>query len=103
VALYLVQWDDVKNKYKRGGSAPDFRAGRSNVGQGVTSLAVTFASALSDTDYAVTVSWQNTQDSGHQIQPLVITSFSTTGFTVNWASPTDTANYKLNWIVLKQG
>ena len=103
MALALVQWDDVENKYKRGGAAPNFRAGRSNVGQGVTSLAVTFGTSLPDTNYTVIVTWQNTVGSFPQQQPLVVTAFSVSGFTVAWPAPTDSTNYRINWLVMQMG
>ena len=103
MALQLVQWDDVSNKYKRGGAAPDFRANSSAVGLGVTSLVITFSSALPNANYVVVPAWMNTSGGFPQQQPLIVTVFSTTGFTVTWSAPTDTTSYKINWIVMQQG
>ena len=105
MSLSLVQWDTSKNSYVRGGVAPTFRAGVSAVGAGVQSLAVTFSSALPDTSYAVVPSWMNTTGGGFtpQQQPLIVTAFTTTGFTVSWSAPTDASTYLINWIVIQQG
>lgn len=103
MALQLVQWDDNENKFKRGGASPDFRAGRSNVGVGVSSVTVTFSSPLPDTTYTVLPALQNTVDAFPQIQPVLVTGFSVNGFTATWVAPTDSANYKLNWLVFAPG
>lgn len=103
MSLALVQWDNVDNKFKVGGASPDFRAGRSNIGAGVTSLTVTFSSAISSTNFAVTCTWYNTTDSFPQQQPFVVTAFSTAGFTVSWNAPTDSTNYRISWLVMQNG
>lgn len=97
----LVQWDNTNNRVKRSSlPSPDFRAGRQSVGSGATSVSVTFSSAIANTNYPPICTWQNTTDTHPQFQPLVITAFSTTGFTVSWNVATDTANYSINWQVM---
>lgn len=101
MALTIVQWDSTNKKFKAGGGQS--RAGRSSIGSGASSLVVTFSSALPSTSYAVTCTWQNTADTNPQQQSFVVTAFATTGFTVTWPAPTDSANYSINWIVMQQG
>lgn len=103
MAVSLVQWDTTKECFVRGGTAPNFRSGRASVGLGVTSVVVTFATALPDTNFIVNPTWQNTTDSFPQHQIVIITAFSTTGFTAAWSAPTDTANYSINWLVMQIG
>ena len=103
MALSLVQWDTDKECLVRGGAAPNFRSGRASVGASVTSVVVTFSTALPNTDYVPVVTWQNTTNSFPQQQPIIVTAFSTTGFTAAWSAPTDTAAYSINWIVMQIG
>lgn len=100
MALTQVAFDNTNNRLKRQTTVPvDFRAGRQAVSSAQSSVNVTFSTAVT-TAYVVTASWQNTTDSNPQFQPIVITAFSTTGFTATWNVPTDTANYSINWIVM---
>lgn len=103
MALSVVQWDSDKSTFKVGGSAPDFRAGKNNVGAGVTSLAITFGTELPSSNYAIVCTWENTTSSFPQFQNAQITSRSTTGFTIAWPAPTDSSNYRINWIVMQNG
>lgn len=103
MALQILLWDDVKQRSKRGGPAPDLRAGRANVADGATSVSVTFSSPLPDTNYSVLATWQNTDDPAPQFQPFVVTAFDEDGFTLSWAAPTDSSNYKVNWQAIAHG
>jgi hypothetical protein len=76
------------------------RSGTPTIGSGVSNLSVVFSSALASTSYAVTVTMENTTDANPQFQPVTVTAKSTTGFSVNWNAPTDSANYKLNYIAI---
>jgi hypothetical protein len=99
VSLNAVAFDNVGNKLERQTTIPiDFRAGRAAVSSSASSVAVTFSTAIT-TSYVPVCSWQNTTDSTPQFQPIVITAFSTTGFTASWNVPTDSANYSINWFV----
>lgn len=100
MALFQVQWDSTNNRFKRSASSvADYRAGQQTVGSGATSVSVTFSSAIASTSYAPVCSWINTSDGSPQFQPIVITAFSTTGFTASWNVATDTANYIISWQV----
>lgn len=99
MAYTSVAWDGVNNRLKRltTSVAPDIRAGRTAVGSSASSLAVVFSTAVANTSYAVVCTWYNVTDSTPQFQPLNVTVQSTTGFTVSWNAPTDTANYAISW------
>lgn len=100
MALTQVAFDNTNNRLKRQTTIPvDFRAGQKTVSSGVTTVSVTFSTAVT-TSYVPTCTWMNTTDANPQFQPVVITAFSTTGFTATWNVPTDSANYVLNWIVM---
>lgn len=101
MALTQVAYDNTNDRLKRQTTVPvDFRAGRQSVGSAQTTVSVTFSTAVANTSYVPIVTWQNTTDSTPQFQPVVITAFSTTGFTATWNVPTDSANYSINWMIL---
>jgi hypothetical protein len=101
--LQLV-WDSATQSTTRAAvPVPDYRSGTATVTSGATSVTVTFSSAIANTNYAPICTWMNTTDATPQLQSVMITAFSTTGFTAKWAAPIDTANYKLNWICLNYG
>lgn len=75
-------------------------AGNQAIGSGVYSVAVTFSSALPDANYAVIPVMKNIVDTIPDIQPLLITAQSASGFTCSWPAATDTANYILGWIAI---
>lgn len=101
MAVYAVSFDDATSRLKKAAvGLPDFRSGRVTIGSGASTISVTFSTALPNTNYAVQCTWHNTTDSNPQFQPVIVTSFSTTGFTAKWNAPTDTANYSLNWQAL---
>lgn len=72
-------------------------AGRTALGSGVQTINVVFPVVRANTLYEVFCSFSNAVD----IQPIflqyVVTAMSTTGFTVIFNAPTDTANYSLMW------
>ncbi len=75
--------------------AATYRAGKVSVSSGASSVVITFSSAFSNTNYAVTLTWINTTDSSVQYQPVTITAQSASAITVSWNGPTETANYSL--------
>ncbi len=72
-------------------------AGSETIGSGASSKAITLSPAQSNTDYAINANFQNSTDSNPVFQSITITSKATTGFTVKWNIPTDTANYLLEF------
>jgi hypothetical protein len=99
VALTAVAWDNTNGRLKRQTTTPiDFRAGQATVTNGTTSVAVIFSATVT-TSYVPVCTWMNTTDATPQFQPIVITAFSTTGFTASWNVPVDSANYVINWFI----
>ena len=72
--------------------------GLESISSSSSTVSVTLPSAYADTNYSITASVQNTTDATPSQFAIVITSKSTTGFTVTLSDDTDTANYKLSWI-----
>jgi hypothetical protein len=70
------------------------------VTNGTTSKVVTIGATLANTNYKVSVNWENLTDTNPLYQPLVITAKTTTTFTVSWNLATDSANYSLDWLVV---
>lgn len=70
-----------------------FAAGSSSLGSGVQSVSVTFSTAFPDTNYAIAHSFLNTTDALLTFLQGIITAKSTSGFTMTFNAPTDTANY----------
>lgn len=100
MALRLLAWDDSTSRMKRTTADPSSisgskRAGLVSVSLSATSIAVTYSSAMPDSNYAVTCNLVNTADVAPQYQPITITAYNTTGFTAKWNAPLDTANYSL--------
>jgi len=82
-----------------GGSSGVGGAKSVSVGSGVSSLSVTFTSAQLDTTYVPLVSILNTTDSTPIFLQCVITTKATTGMTITFNAPTDTANYVLTYAI----
>lgn len=102
----IISWDSLGQKLQ---ALPlsgllltqnQYRADNLPLAQGVTSATVVFSSALPDTNYAIMALLGNAVDSIPDFQPVTVVSKSTTGFTVKWNDPTDSANYVLNWQAL---
>jgi hypothetical protein len=72
-------------------------AGSEAIASSATSKSITLSPAQSNTDYAVNANFQNSTDSNPIFQPISVSSKATTGFTVEWNVPTDTANYLLEF------
>ena len=82
------------------GNTTFYRAGQQTIGSASSSQAITFSSTLGTTNYGISVVMKNVTDTNPQFQPLEVTVKSATGFTVAWNSPTDTANYVLEYTAL---
>lgn len=76
--------------------------GEVSIGSGVASVAVTFPATLQTANATPKViAWMiNTTDTTPQFQPVECTARSATGFTATWNGLTDTANYKLVYVVV---
>lgn len=79
------------------------QSGTKAIGNSVGSIAVDFtdegASDMPSSSYSVVVSVENTTDGSPSQYAMTVTAKSATGFTVTLSGNTDSANYKLNWIV----
>lgn len=75
------------------------RSGAAAIGNGASSLAVTFAVSLPNANYAVEATFENTTDATPIFLQGIITAKSAAGFTLTFNAATDTANYKLNYVV----
>lgn len=71
------------------------------LGSSVASKAVVFTSAWPDALYVPEFSFSNTVDANPIFLQGIVTAKSTTGFTVTFNAPTDSANYVLNYMVRK--
>lgn len=80
------------------GSGSPYVAKEVALSSGTTSYAVTISSQP-DTSYVPFAIMENLTDSNPQIQPVIITNKTTTGFTVQWNAPLSSSNYVLSYIV----
>lgn len=69
------------------------------IGSGDTDVTVVFPTPMPGVNYVIQAQMVNTTDPNPQFQDIVITNKTVNGFTANWSSPTDSANYKLAYIV----
>jgi hypothetical protein len=109
MAQRIIAFDDTEERLVRTTKDPanvgtasstgeSVNAGSETVTNGATSKSLTYANAFSNTSYAVVAQLGNTVDSLVQYQPLLITSKSTSGCTVSWNVPADSANYTIDFI-----
>jgi hypothetical protein len=75
-------------------------AGVASMSSGATTVSITYSTAFSSTNYALTATMENITDTNPQLQPIVITAKSTTGATFTVNDPTFTANYLINWTAI---
>lgn len=113
MAQRVMAYDDTEERLVRTDKDPatigsitgagNNRAACEALGNGVTSVTVTFSSALPDTNYTINANFQNTTDSDPIYQPITVTNKTTTGFTAKWNIPTDTTNYELCYTASPSG
>lgn len=70
-----------------------------SVSSGVSSATVTFPAAIGNSTYRVAAWLFNSTDAEPQYQPLTVTARTSASFTVKFNAPTDSANYKIMYIV----
>jgi antitoxin (DNA-binding transcriptional repressor) of toxin-antitoxin stability system len=75
------------------------QTGAEAIGNAATTVAVTFGTAHADANYQVLVTVENLTDV--TVLSAMITAKATTGFTATLSAATGTANYVLNWMVLR--
>jgi len=98
---YLRWKDDLTGLENANVQAASDKAGVETLSSGDTSKAVLFSSSMSNTNYAVSISFENTTDGDPIVPAWIVTTKSTTGFTVKWTQELPSANYKLNWSILR--
>lgn len=84
-----------------GGGGGKYRAGSDAITNGTTSLAVVFSTDFLSTDYAVVATILNETDASPMFIPVTITDKQSTGFTASWNVAVDSANYVLEWYIVK--
>lgn len=70
-----------------------------SVNSGVSTATVTFPAAIGNSTYRVAAWLFDSTDANPQFQPVTITARTSTTFTATWNANTDSANYKLMYIV----
>lgn len=70
-----------------------------SLSSGVSNVTVTFPAAIGNSTYRVAAWIYNSTDANPQFQPVTITARTSTTFTATWNAPTDSANYKIMYIV----
>lgn len=70
-----------------------------SVSSGVDNATVNFPASVGNSSYRIAAWLVNFTDSSPQFQPLTPTNRTATSFTVKWNDPTDSANYKIMYIV----
>jgi len=83
------------------GSVNGIRGETDIAGVGISTVVITFAVAMANTDYSISVVLRNTVDSPVDTYGLVITAKTVNGFTVELSAPTLSANYTLEWAVIE--
>jgi hypothetical protein len=79
----------------------DDQTGAEAIGNAATTVAITFGTAHADANYQVLATVENTTDGGPLVLAAIITAKATTGFTATLSAATDSANYVLNWLVVR--
>ena len=74
------------------------RAGSVSIPNASNTVTVTFSSDIGTSNYSVNLQIQNTIDASPLFLDKIITSQSSTGFTVKFSQNTDSANYNLQYV-----
>ena len=77
------------------------RIDRNDIANGVDFHLVTFSNVMPNTNYGISVTIENLTDVDPISLLVVVTDRTVSGFTATFNAPTDTANYKLNYLVDK--
>lgn len=75
------------------------RAGNTSISSAASSVTVAFSTATADANYVPNFVFVNVTDSSPIFMMGIVTGKTTSGFTVTFNTPTDTANYSLAWQV----
>lgn len=77
------------------------RAGEVAISDSSSSVSVTYSSAFTDTNYAFVFSIRNTADASPILLQGEVTAKSASAVTVSFNAPTDTSNYILDYIAVR--
>jgi len=78
-----------------------YEHGRQVIGDGNSTVAIVFSSALPNTNYTINCTLENISDSPPSLYVLIVSVKQTTGFTVVFSGDMDSANYILDWQVIE--
>lgn len=94
-------WNASKSKWVVVAGEGTFlgRVNQSSIGSGAQTLAVVFSEVMPSINYSLLATIRNVTDADPIMLQIVSTVRATTGFTVTFNAPTDTANYVLEWAV----
>lgn len=82
-----LEFSEIQNEFN----------GKEPINSGVTSIFVHFSTAVTNTNYTVNVTLENTIDADPSIFSTLVSNTTTSGFTVLFSGDIDSSNYKLNW------
>jgi len=111
MTLRIVAWNDIEQRLVRTSKDPadiigsivldTVDADSVSIPLGATSVSATYSYTFGSADsYALVVNLTNLIDSSVQYQPVIVTSKTTSGFTAIWNVPTDSANYKIDYLAV---
>lgn len=80
-----------------GGGVLVARSGQDAISSGSNTIAVAFSSDIGTTNYSIKYSIVNDTDVDPIMLQGVVTTKLSSGFTVTFNTPTDTANYSIDW------
>lgn len=110
---YLPTWtnnnvgsptDDLKQRIEALTAAAfgsSSRADSVTLTSSISTITVVFATVLPSAVFVPVCTMSNVTDPFPQKQPIVVTNKTTTGFTAVWDTPTDSANYVLEYVVVQ--
>lgn len=79
------------------------RAGQDTIAASTQTFTITFSSAVSSANYSIQFSIYNTVDADPIWLQGVVTTKTTTGFTILLNAPTDSANYFIDYMASDYG
>lgn len=76
-------------------------SGGEAIGNVASTVSVTFGTVKSNATYQVLATVENITDGSPLVLSAIITAKATTGFTATLSAATDSANYVLNWLIVR--
>lgn len=97
--LWQLKGGITNSDWKEVGTSADGRSGEVALSSGVNTASVTFSTAMASASFSVDGTIFNSTDADPAWLTFVVTARSTSGFSVKFNAPTDTANYIFLWKV----